>query len=38
MNDVIKKGVDCFVVYADAETTLLTLKQLKAEPLVRKIA
>jgi glycosyltransferase involved in cell wall biosynthesis len=37
MNDVIKKGVDCFVVYADAETTLVTLKQLKAEPLVNRI-
>ena len=37
MNGIKKKGIDCFVVYADAETTLVTLKQLKEEPLVEKI-
>ena len=33
----MKKGIDCFVTYADAETTLVTLKQLKDEPLVNNI-
>ena len=37
MNGIMNKGIDCFVVYADAETTLVTLKQLSEEPLVKKI-
>lgn len=37
MNSIIKSGVDCFVVYTDPETTLVTLKQLKNEPLVKRI-
>ena len=37
MNGSINKGIDCFVVYADVETTLVTLKQLSEEPLVNKI-
>ena len=37
MNGVTNSGIDCFVVYADAETTSVTLKQLKDEPLVKKI-
>ncbi len=37
MNAVKNKGVDCFVAYAGAESTLVTLKQLSEEPLVKKI-
>ena len=37
MNSIINSGIDCFVVYADAETTLNTLKQLREEPLVKNI-
>ena len=37
MNDIDNKAIDCFVVYADAKTTLVTLKQLSEEPLVNKI-
>ena len=33
----MEKGLDCFVVYAGAEATLVTLKQLKEEPLVNNI-
>lgn len=37
MSAVIKKGLDCFVLYSDAESTLITLKQLKEESLVNRI-
>ena len=37
MNSNIKSGIDCFVVYAGAETTLVTLKQLSEEPMVKNI-
>lgn len=37
MNGVIKKSIDCFIAYTDEKTTLVTLKQLKAEPLVKNI-
>lgn len=37
MNGIVNKGIDCFVLYADADTTLVTLKQLREEPLVKKI-
>lgn len=33
----MKKGIDCFVAFADFDTTLITLKQLKEEPLVNNI-
>lgn len=37
MNNIQKTGIDAFVVYADEATTLVTLKQLTEEPLVKKI-
>lgn len=37
MNSNTNNGIDCFVVYADAKTTLVTLKQLREEPMVKKI-
>jgi len=37
MNTNSNTAIDAFVVYADAETTLVTLKQLKEEPLVANI-
>ena len=37
MNIISNTAIDAFVVYADAETTLVTLKQLKEEPLVANI-
>jgi len=33
----MKKGLDCFVAYVGSEATLVTLKQLKEEPLVNNI-
>lgn len=33
----MNKGIDCFVVFVDTETTLATLKQLREEPLVNNI-
>ena len=33
----MKKGIDCFVVYTDAETTTATVSQLYNEPLVNNI-
>ena len=37
MNGNINTAIDAFVLYADVETTAVTLKQLKDEPLVRMI-
>lgn len=37
MKGNINSAIDAFVLYADAETTAVTLKQLKDEPLVSKI-
>ena len=37
MSNKNKMRVDCFVAFADAETTLVTLRQLKEEPLVGTI-
>lgn len=37
MNGNTNTAIDAFVLYADAETTAVTLKQLKDEPLVRMI-
>lgn len=37
MNGIINRRIDCFVLYADAGTTLAFLKQLHEEPLVKKI-
>lgn len=37
MSIISNTAIDAFVVYADAETTLVTLKQLKEEPLVANI-
>ena len=37
MNDIMRKGVDCFIAYADKETTQLTVLQLRRETLVNKI-
>ena len=37
MNSNKNTVIDAFVLYADADTTAVTLKQLKDEPLVRTI-
>ena len=37
MNTNINNGIDCFVTYTDAKTTLVTLKQLNEEPMVKNI-
>lgn len=37
MNDIMRKGIDCFIAYADKETTQLTVLQLRREMLVNKI-
>ena len=33
----MKKGIDCFILYTDAETTAATLSQLHHEPLVNNV-
>lgn len=37
MNGIGNVGIDAFVLYTDAKTTLVTLKQLKDEPLIGNI-
>ena len=37
MNNIMSNGMDAFVVYANEAATLVTLKQLTEEPLVKKI-
>ena len=37
MNGIGNVEIDAFVLYTDAKTTLVTLKQLKDEPLIRNI-
>ena len=37
MNGIANEAIDAFVLYADAQTTLVTLKQLKDEPLIGNI-
>ena len=37
MNGIANVAIDAFVLYADMQTTLVTLKQLKDEPIIGNI-